>query len=384
MGGRRSATPAATADPDGWRLPSSAHGALRHLLLCFPLEAARTPGYRRVYADLFAQLPSAVHLTILAHADAEGDLHGMLASAGRSGTTTVIPGPPDLDFSVWAQDPFLAVDGGPAGPILLQPSSFQRRGDDGIAAVLHRKQGLRLHRTAASFEGGNILVGDEFVLVGRDGTRRIEELSGDRRVVVVGTDLPVPPETMRPVAGGDGRVELVHAGASPSQPLGHIDMFVSLAGRGDSGRYRLLVGSPDMADEILGRPPLPDALGPLFDDVADRLAAEGFEVIRNPLPLTYGDGRRAIDGVPHDVRIWYFASANNCLVQIDPMEGNHVWLPTYGHRGWQELAATDQANRQIWEGLGFTVHPLGSFHAFAQRHGALRCIVKTLQRAPAG
>jgi hypothetical protein len=113
------------------------------------------------------------------------------------------------------------------------------------------------------------------------------------------------------------------------------------------------------------------------------LRDEGFDVIRNPLPLTHGDGRRLVDGVARDVRLWYFATSNNCLVQIDAAEGDHVWLPTYGHGPWRELAATDDANRRIWAGLGFVTHQVADFHAFAQRLGALHCVTKFIERSSA-
>jgi hypothetical protein len=75
-----------------------------------------------------------------------------------------------------------------------------------------------------------------------------------------------------------------------------------------------------------------------LDDIAAQLTADGFEVRRNPLPLTYGYG------------------------------------------AWRELAATDNANRRIWQRLGFAVHQLTSFHPFTQRFGALHCIAKELDR----
>ncbi len=206
------------------------------------------------------------------------------------------------------------------------------------------------------------------------------EFGSALRIVFVGTDLSVPEETIRPCADDRDRLEVVFQAVGSALPLDHLDMFISLAGRDAVGRYRLLVGSPALAAELLGQP-LPDhAMQDVFDDVAANLAAEGFEVIRNPLPLTYGDGRRTLDGVVRDVRLWYHASANNCLVQIDEAAGDHVWLPTYGHRGWRELAVTDAANRRIWEKLGFTVHELTNFHAFAQRLGAVHCIAKDLAR----
>ena len=81
------------------------------------------------------------------------------------------------------------------------------------------------------------------------------------------------------------------------------------------------------------------------------------------------------------MRSWYWASANNCLVQVDPVEGDQVWLPTYGHGPWEELAGCDEANAALWRSLGFQVHLLPDCHALAQKLGALRCITKELARA---
>jgi hypothetical protein len=66
-------------------------------------------------------------------------------------------------------------------------------------------------------------------------------------------------------------------------------------------------------------------------------------------------------------------------VQIDA-SGREVWLPTYGHGGTAALQATDARHRELWEGLGFAVHELGDFNAFAFNLGALHCIKKYLAR----
>lgn len=376
--------------------------------MCFPREAVLLRGYRAAYADLFAKLPATTRLTVLAHPSAVADLRELLTAAGADGRARVVVAPAELEFTVWAQDPYLALADGEDGPCLLRPFFFRREGDAGIAEVLARSTQIRVKESSLCFQGGYVLVGDDFVLVGRDcldatletleqdyatpvpaGRDRVEfaaevfreGLDPSRRVVFVGTDLPVPSEVKRAIViNGSEKIEFAHGDSGRAQPLGHLDMFVSLAGRGESGSYRLLVGSPALADRLLGRPPLEYAVAALFDDVAEKLAEQGFEVIRNPLPLTYADGRRSVEGEERDVRIWYFASSNNCLVQIDEREGNHVWLPTYGHGAWKELAATDEANGRIWAELGFTVHQLTSFHAFAQRLGAVHCITKDLER----
>lgn len=387
---------------------STAHGPLRRLLLCFPLEAALRPGYRAAYADLFATLPPTTRLTVLVDPRAADVLDELVATAGRQATTTMVPADHGLRFTVWAQDPCLVLQDDDAQTTLLTPLIFDRQQDAGTVGLVARATGAQARPSSLRFHGGYVLVGDDFVLVGRDcreatletlereeattivgeqarteraAARFREELGSDRRVLFVGSGRRLPPDRTRPIHVNGGEVlEILPGGADSPPPLGHLDMFMTLAGRGPSGRYRVLVGSPALADDLLGRAPVDAAVSGLFDDVAAQLASEGFEVIRNPLPLTRGDGRRRIDGQLRDVRLWYFATANNCLVQLDAVEGDHVWLPTYGHGAWRELTATDAVNRQIWEGLGCTVHELGSFHAFAQRHGALRCIAKELDR----
>jgi hypothetical protein len=190
----------------------------------------------------------------------------------------------------------------------------------------------------------------------------------------VGTTLPVPQETSRQIMiNGELWQEVIYVGTGEAQPIFHIDMFISLAGRGRSGKYRLLVGSPRMADEILNQAPLPHAMAAIFDDMARTLSQQGFEVIRNPLPLTYLDDPQA------KVRMWYFATANNCLVQIDGQD-KRVWLPTYGHGAWSNLKAIDKANKRIWRKLGFNVTELADFHPFAQNLGSVHCIKKYLER----
>jgi hypothetical protein len=366
----------------GPRAVSSAHGPLAHLLFLYPERAARQPAFRRVYADLFARLPAATRLTVVAEAGPDADLRDLLAAACPDRDVSVVVAPDGLRFSVWAQDPFVALRDGD-DLAFLEPAWFHREQDLGVADALARAGIGRLTLSSLRFHGAHVLVGDDFALVGRDcldatgGSPEAFERELGMRVVFVGTSLPVPQEELREV---DGRVHLLHEGAGAAQPLAHLDMFVSLAGRVGSGAYRLVVGSPALADEILARAPVDHSEAELFDDVAGSLAGAGFDVIRNPLPLTHADGRRTVKGVWRAVRRWYWASANNCVVQIDPAVGDAVWLPTYGHGAWRELAATDEANREIWSSLGFEVHELGDCHGPAQSGGSVHCLVKELER----
>ena len=388
------------------RAVSNAHGPLGHLLLWFPREAAVRRGYRAVYADLLAALPATTRLTVLVHPGAADVLTGLLDRSGRHATTTIVSTGADLRFSVWAQDPCLVLQCGGDGVRLLTPSGFDRQQDTQAVEVIAEATGAEVVPTGLAFHGGDVLTGDDFVLIGRHGLdatvatladdpavaagadahalaleRFTDLLAGGRRLRVVGTAQALPAQRLRTIrVRGRDVVEILPGGADSPHPLIHLDMFLTLAGRGPDGRYRLLLGSPALADEILGRATVDEALAEHLDDIAAQLADEGFEVVRTPLPLTYGHGRREVDGELRDVRLWYLATSNNCLVQIDEDSGDQVWLPTYGHGAWRELAATDEANRRIWEQLGFEVHQLTSFHTFTQRFGALHCIAKELDR----
>jgi hypothetical protein len=348
-----------------------------------------------------------VELTVLAHASVVADLQQALEAVREGAAATIVEAPDYLRYTVWAEDPYVVVDDDESEPprkFLVEPFTFPRAGDSIVAELVAEASELQSIQSPLYFQGGNILIADDRVLIGVDylyetleTLARYRPVLGfpddgaqaqafvvelfrktfdpDREFFFAGTRLRVPDVEERPVTiAGERWTEVLYAGTGYQQPIFHIDMFISLTGRGPSDRYRLLVGSPAEADRILGRSPLPHAMTELFDDVARELEAQGFEVLRNPLPLTYVDDPDARE------RFWYFATSNNCLVQIDDAEGNHVWLPTYGHGAWSELAATDEANRRLWDELGFTVHQLADFNVFAQNLGSVHCIKKYLAR----
>ena len=67
----------------------------------------------------------------------------------------------------------------------------------------------------------------------------------------------MPEQERRPIElGGEPWTEVLYFGNKPGtvQPLFHIDMFVTLAGRAEDGRYRVLVGDPHLAAQILAMP----------------------------------------------------------------------------------------------------------------------------------
>jgi hypothetical protein len=394
---------ARAARPDRPRLIPSADGPITRMLLTIPAYAVEEPIMASAYRSLLQSLPGAVRLAILVQASAEQEVRQWLQASGRLANADIDTFDDSLNISVWAEDGYVvSVDETSGITYFIEPYAFPRYADGLVADFVTHFTDLRSTQAPLYFQGGNLLVGDDFFLIGADypantlsyvrngvlqppsGTTPqafVKALYSDyldksRRVIYVGSTVPVPVQQRRQttVGGDSGWTEVICAGNNTGtvQPLFHIDMFLTLVGQSSSGRYRLLVGDPSKADALLGRTTPAHAMQPAFDNIANQLTAAGFEVTRNPLPLIY------VDDVPRKERFWYFATANNALVQNAPTR--HVWLPTYGHGAWQELRATDDANAKVWRQFGFDVHLLSDFHPFAENLGAVHCIKKYLAR----
>lgn len=391
------------------RLISSAHGEITQILLTIPAYAVHSAAglpnpLSSTYRDLLAKLPHGIRTIVVTHEAVAAEVESWLAEAGLLERALVIAAPDHLNFSVWAEDGYVVVeDTRSARRYLLEPYEFPRFGDSLIADLVRNHSELLGNQAPLYFQGGNVLVGDRFFLIGADypanTLRRYlnrvivpapgetpaatvhrlyrDYLDTGRELVYVGTTIPVPSEQRRPITiDGEQWTELIYFGnaAGTVQPVFHIDMFISLAGRDNDGAYQVLVGSPRLAADVLQVPLWPHSMQDAFDNIAQGLQRQGFKVIRNPLPLTY------MDDPESQVRTWYFATANNALVQISGKADRRVWLPTYGHGDWTALQETDRANRDIWTDLGFSVTLLGDFHPFAENLGAVHCIKKYLDR----
>ncbi len=416
-GGAAALRPQVAAFPRQPRIVSSAHGPIRHVMLWYPPVADGLLSYRSIYEQLLRTLPAATRMTIVAHPDETDDLEALVEDARPRADTQIVTTPDYLAFTVWAEDACVVVEDTASTPPttwLLEPVSFPRAGDMVLPELVAQATELQATQVPLSFQGGNVLIGDEFVLVGRDyldeSVARILELGAVdgfpyqgtaaqrerattalfRRTFDPDREFHFLRSTPRNRAqdrvvrrNGERWLETVTGGQGARQPIFHIDMFVSLAGRDRAtGRYVVLVGDPARADELLGWDPVDHALQAEFDQIAAQLAALGFEVRRTPLPYMPALLRGPVDGADADVAgeiRWYHATSNNCLVQIDGTD-RQVWLPTYGHGDNAELQVVDREHQRVWEDLGFAVHLLGDFHPFAMQMGALHCIKKYLAR----
>ena len=402
------------AFPTTPRIVSTAHGPLRHVLLWYP---PHDPGggfvFQAAYGDLLRALPASTEITVVCHPGVADELEAMVvAERAADATTRIVLTPPSVGFTVWAEDAFVVVEDVAADPpvtFLLEPERFPRAGDFQLAELVATVTPLETTQSPLVFQGGNVLIGDDFVLVGvdylDDSIRAVEESGAvegypyagsaerkrgfvadlfrqsfdpSRRVHFLASTPRNRPTNTVIELDGERWLDDVEAGRGSRQPIFHIDMFVTLAGRGADGRYRLLVGDPGLADRLLGWDSVDHDLRIEYDQIAAQLSRLGFDVVRTPLPYV------SVLEAEARVRTWYHATTNNCLVAIDADDAtpgsSQVWLPTYGHPPFEELSATDADHRRRWESMGFEVTQLGDFHAFAMRMGALHCIKKYLAR----
>lgn len=392
-------------------LVSSLHGGLARVLFTipswvfFPDDYPQETGLIRKYAAAFRHLlhslPSHTRVILFTHRMSGQKARAWLDEFGLTNRSELVEAPDEMRFTVWAEDAYcICRDNADNETYFVEPASFTRAEDAYIADRIAPKTDLESTQVQLYFQGGNILIGDDFWFIGADYPTNSLELGfivpnpsettaqavarvygslmeRDRKLIVVGSRLPVPSTLKRPfMLNGELWHEILYFGNKNGtvQPLFHIDMFVTLAGRDNSGKYTVLVGSPAMAATILGEA-IPDgAMQDVFDDIAAGLEELGFKVVRNPLPMAYDDDDA------QKLRYWYFATSNNLLSQDDPRQ---VWMPTYGHGNWGKLSATDAENKRILEGLGFTVELLPDFHPFAANLGAAHCIKKYLGRSAA-
>jgi hypothetical protein len=314
----------------------------------------------------------------------------------------------------------------------MEPWEFPRAGDALISDSVEEYVSLHSVQAPLIFQGGNCLIGEGFWLLGKDYfadsvalvegrdapvtippdttspafvTRLFADyVDAGRELIVVGTERPIPLREFYGTREDDVfYLDVAGDGAGTYQPIFHIDMFITLV-----SADTVLVGSPALGDELLGRRS-PFGLHDVYDRIAAQLADKGLRVQRNPLIhrpvigpyftvvelrfMANQPGNEALLDAVNDllvlgakesdiarVRTWHHLTWNNCLVEDGDAVGRHVYLPTYGHYPNEQLAPVDCEMNALRERLGVDVHLLADFTAFARRQGVVHCIKKYLRR----
>jgi hypothetical protein len=405
-------------------LVSSCDGAIGTILFAFPQYGVADGALAAAYKSVIAALRVGTRFVVVHHAGApvESWFAGHPAE-----NVTYVPLPDYVSFTDWAEDGYVALKDTDGAGYLMEPWEFPRAGDSLIADAVADYSPLTASQAPLIFQGGNCLIGPDRWLLGKDYfadsvalldeprapvelpagadpdqfVRQIfaDYVDAGRTLLVVGTTKVIPlRDYYGSRTGDDYFLDIASDGAGTFQPIFHIDMFTTLLGQD------VLVGSPRLADELLGTRS-PFALDDVYDTIARDLAAAGLTVHRNPLVHRPTLGRRftvaqlkaiddealldavaelvsagASDATAVTIRSWHHVTWNNCLVENSETHGKHVYLPTFGHGANRDLAQLDAHMTRTFEGFGYTVHALADFNAFARRQGVVHCIKKYLDR----
>ena len=324
--------------------------------------------------------------------------------------------------SEWAQDGFCVQTYDDHYNILLQPLHSRRLMDQFVSMELAMKDELRffVKPTLLELEGGNILVGDGFALVGQNtlGANWIAKLNGmkeeelnnpafweqafDELLAQMISELGV--ESIIWVGYPAVRRDLFCGTRLTYQPDFHIDLFLTLGGKTSDGHDLLMIADPRLGSELIEKhlgiavahdlvwddEPITDDY--VFDSFFDDLHAQfrrhnevqserRFKVISMPMLIDRG--------------IVY--SYNNCLVE-QYEDQLRVFLPNYindddlpSPLGQSEMGMNakfevlNQEVEQILRANGFTeviwVGGGRQLQNFARRRGSLHCLTKVLRRS---
>jgi hypothetical protein len=213
---------------------------------------------------------------------------------------------------------------------------------------------------------------------------------------------------------------------SRNQPFFHLDFFITLLGPVHD-KYQILVGDPviGLSNEKLAALDS-ETLGIIstqiyrmkhsVDEVIEQLKKIeqlDFVINRIPLPLTYHNTLTKENKIEFK---WYWASYNNCLVEIDG-RSKKVWLPSYvdnysneeklpnnsplpsfpedwksawrnydsekkiDYGNWSDLEPHQKKANEVWNNLGYTVTPVnGDLHQYLQKNGSICCLTNCIKR----
>lgn len=382
-------------------LVSSVHGKLELLVFHYNEidEIAKntnwqtTIGLHTVIAQLGTVMPNVMFLIVTEKAKQSTiKLLKDYLDAYINGQYEIIPAfkrttDSDAKFGPWARDTYLALyDNEKDTVALIEPRKLINRSGINDLKVLDsfvkhdnaQKRNVVKGKPLAAldYDGGNFLIGDNFMFVGQDIyeankiIKRVEEvihkgLKDCRSLFFLKASPPNDIQRINTKTSDGFYNSFASRGKTDArglhQPMFHLDYFMSLAGRDALGAYQVVVGKPIVGLSEEEQRTLPDDVVQLcriqvermdksIEEVIKYLQSEDvqckqqFRVVRVPLPLTYHD--ELIEGTKTLLyRKWYWATYNNCIVEIYN-DRRIVWLPSYADN-YNHLHL-DEEKRQKW------------------------------------
>jgi hypothetical protein len=288
--------------------------------------------------------------------------------------------------SEFIQDPIISMETELGTIVLLDPMKQVNPENSNIAEQLAAYTGYLVQPCSIELEGGNILVGDDYALVGMNilyqnlelgkkmdanepekwVANHLKSLLGLRYLLWIGAENSFDFEDFH------------STGNHQLQPFFHIDLFLTLAGKASGSKELVFLGRIDkkfVFDLAPGEGELIDKLNVLLDAVESHLESSGeafpgprFEVAR----LDMGGRIVAEEGIRRFVPYSY----NNS--QVEWYRGfARIYLPSYKGLEILEQRVTEQLSRLDFKYIKF-IH--GPFAEYAENGGSLHCITNILQR----
>lgn len=294
--------------------------------------------------------------------------------------------------SQFVQDHFILTTKFPNETIIVEPKNHSDPRNRFVAEDLERQLQASRRDSELDFEGGNILFGDDYAVVGADtiwknaeqpgglkeAKEAFEKEFGLRRLIVNDLD-PNPLTTKNSVLNwGDGR-----------QALYHIDLYTTLGGRHPSRDEELIyIGNlvpfwdpenpKDLRSKVHFREEF-ELLRKRLDETAEFYEAysnnhslgPNFHVVRVPLIWEGRGGDRPV-----------IRSYNNCLAERVGSQST-FYLPMYDdhERLIRNPRSHERRVRDIFSSYRSRVEWIeGDFNLLADQAASLHCIVKVLKR----
>lgn len=298
------------------------------------------------------------------------------------------------------QDPFLVLENRLGQSLLLEPYRSLHPDNSYVAEQVAVGTGGLIRPTELWLEGGNILVGDDFALVGRNllemnrrrlfkgrslksklgrgGAKTVEdELTtifkstlGVKYINWIGMEKPI-----------NMRLK-VEQGTPKLQPFFHLDHFLTLCGRGEKGKENILVGKIDIESVE------PENLRNRYKEDLLKLnqsLRKITESLRNQMhegsgpKFEFSDLLMGGKITQTKGKHWFFPfSYNNCLVERYGTV-NNIYLPKY-----PQTSNLEEDICTKLKSLQFNVKPMVSYslETAAEKGGSLNCVTKILRRSP--
>ncbi len=327
-----------------------------------------------------------------------------------------------LAHSEWAQDGFCVQVYDDRYNILLQPLHSNRFLDQFISfnLALEKGLGLLVSPTTLELEGGNILVGDRFALVGKNtlGTNWISRLNGlpdtaQNDMEALEQEFQALSKDIETELGVDSviwvgysavRRDLFSENQLTYQSDFHIDLYLTLGGKTNEGEDLLFIGDPRLGNQLIEKQlgiavahdltwdhePIPDEL--VFDAFWDELNSQFVNYNE-----TQSDRKFRIVQLPMLIDRGIVYSYNNCIVEQFG-DQRRAFLPNYiddeedsgqlshSERGMNaKFEVLKDEVEQILRANGFTdviwVGGGRQLKHFARSRGSLHCLTKVIRRS---